>query len=153
MKYLPVNAALAQILPAVLLMLVSASVFAETLAYRSIGEFGEANFSDIHNATAETIVLPQSSQPSLSSDELITQMLTVAEELERARLAREAQRAANRIEAPRAPAQPEQDLVNLRDDRYPIFFPHRPHHPLHPRPPHKPDPQPPGKTFRFEPDL
>ena len=153
MKYRPVSAALATILPVVLLMLVSTAVFAEILAYRSIGEFGEANFSDIHNSTAQTIVLPQSSQPPLSSDELITQMLTVAEELVRARLAREAQRAANRIDLPRVPAQPEQDIVNLRDDRYPVFFPHRPNHPHHPRPPHKPDPQPPTKTFRFEPDL
>ncbi len=150
MKYPPVNAAPARMLWAVSLLLASTSVFSENLAYRSVGEFGEANFSDIHNATAETIVLPQSSQRPLTSDELITQMLTVAEELERARLAREAQRAANRIDAQRAPAQPELDTVNLRDDRYPIFFPHRPHHP---RPPHKPDPQPPSKTFRFEPDL
>jgi hypothetical protein len=144
------HAALVHSLAAVLLMLVGTSVFAETLAYRSIGEFGEANFSDIHNATAQTIVLPQSSQPPLSSDELITQMLTVAEELERARLAREAQRAANRIEVPRTATQPEQDVVTLHDDRYPIFFPHQPHHPS---PPHRPDPQPPTKTFRFEPNL
>ena len=150
MKYPPVNAALASIVCAVPLLLVSTSVLTETLAYRSIGEFGEANFSDIHNATAETIVLPQSSQRPLTSDELITQMLTVAEGLERARLAREAQRAANRIDVPRAPAQPEQDMVTSRDDRYPIFFPHRPHHP---HPPHKPDPQPPSKTFRFKPNL
>ena len=131
-------------------MLISTAVFAETLAYRSIGEFGEANFSDIHNSTAETIVLPQSSRPPLSSNELITQMLTVAEDLERARLARQAQRAANRINQSRANMQPQQDVVASREDRYPIFFPNPPHHP---RPPYKPDPQPPTKTFRFEPDL
>lgn len=152
MKFPQVDATLAYTLAAVLLMLVSTTGFAETLAYRSVGEFGEANFSDIYNSTAETIVLPQSSQPPLSSNELITQMLTVAEELERARLARQAQRAADRIDLPRAPAQSEQDVVTLRDDhRYPIFFPRPPHH--HPRPPHKPDPQPPTKIFRFEPDL
>lgn len=144
---------LARVIFAGLLTVVSWPVAAETLAYQSIGEFGETVFSDIEHPSSETIVLHQSKAESLSSDELIYQMLSVAQSLEQARLTREAQREAlarsQQANAPVAQQQPAQPAV----ERYPLFYPQ----PRRPGRGHKTDapvePTPPAKTFRFKPDL
>jgi|GEM_PF-3460631 len=136
-----------------LLVTAGKPVIAETLAYQSVGEFGEVVFSDIEHPSSETIVLPHSDAAGLSSDELISQMLSVAQTLEQARLTRETQREAlRRSRQARAPITPQQ--VTTPDvERYPLFYPlpHRPGHGHHPKPPI--EPTPPVKTFRFEPDL
>ncbi|XOV83571.1 MAG: hypothetical protein ACFHXK_00310 [bacterium] len=133
--------------------LAGAPGYGQTVAYQSIGEFGEPVFSDIQDPSAELIELPVSDAVSLSSDELISQMLSVAESLEQARLTRQAQRQALRNERPPfLPEVPAQGPAS-QTDHFPLFFPY-PHHPRgghHPEPPVEPAPQ--TKTFRFEPDL
>ncbi len=136
-----------------LLVLAGTPVTAETLAYQSVGEFGETVFSDIEHPSSETIELPQSEAAGLSSDELISQMLTVAQSLEQARLTREAQRAALRRSRQAQAPIAQQRAAPPEVDHYPLFYPrpHRPGHGHHPKPPV--EPTPPVKTFRFKPDL
>jgi hypothetical protein len=136
-----------------LLALAGTPVAAETLAYQSVGEFGEVVFSDIEQPSSETIVLPESEAAGLSSDELISQMLSVAQSLEQARLTRETQREALRRSRQAQAPITQQQAATPEIDRYPLFYPipHRPGHGHHPKPPIKPTPR--VKTFRFEPDL
>jgi len=144
---------LASTVVTVLLTCFGTPIIAETIAYQSIGEFGETVFSDIENPSSETIELPQSDAAGLSSDELISQMLTVAQSLEQARLTREAQRAALRRSRQAQAPIAQQRTAPPEVDHYPLFYPrpHRPGHGHHPKPPV--ESTPPVKTFRFKPDL
>lgn len=134
--------------------------------FRDTGEHGEASFSDVATPGAERVAVATTApvaDAQAESARRIEQTLTVANDLERSRLAREAARERSRIEAVRrAEARQAADRARQTDPQptyhYPLYFDRypgwRPPHvrPPHPRPhrqrPH-PDRPPPERTSPF----
>jgi hypothetical protein len=113
--------------------------------FRDTGEHGEVSFSDVATPGAERVAVdttPPVADAQAESARRIDQTLTVANDLERSRLAREAARERSRIEAvQRAQARQAADRAQQTDPeptyRYPLYLDRYPRwRPPHVRPPH-----------------